>query len=229
MTVVVFSSCLKLSLLELFLSILSPMSHSFFLILLSCYLFVLSFVDLGTLFGPSSPLIVSFLSVKACSPLSRIFPFLCTIRIVTCSSLVNHSWFLLVLGWRIGVHWRCKFKFLLDGLCLLAVWRRVVLVCLPAVLMVEEGTSLVLAWKLHLQWLEDVILQPWLFMVSRDIVGSEPLIDDVCLHKNVRHDVVASRCLVLVDDVWAGLFEDDGSRRILANTRWVAPCVSSAS
>ena len=61
MTVVVFSSCLKLSLLELFMSILSPMSHSFFLILLSSYLFVLSFVDLGTLFGPSTPFIISSL------------------------------------------------------------------------------------------------------------------------------------------------------------------------
>ena len=99
-----------------------------------------------------------FIPVKACSPLSRIFPFLCTIRIVTRSSLVNHSWFLLILGRWIGVHWRCKFKFLLDGLYLLAAWRRVVLLCLPAVLMVEEGTSLVLAWKLHLQWLKDVIL-----------------------------------------------------------------------
>ena len=88
--VVVFSSCLMLSLLELFMSILSPMLHSF-LILLSCHPFIFLFVNLGILFGPSAPLIVSFVSVKACSPLSRIFPFLCTIRTVTCSSLVNHS------------------------------------------------------------------------------------------------------------------------------------------
>ena len=59
--VVVFSSCLKLSLLVLFMSIFSPMSHSFFLILLSCNLFVLSFVDLAILFGPSALLIVSSL------------------------------------------------------------------------------------------------------------------------------------------------------------------------
>jgi hypothetical protein len=41
-----------------------------------------------------------------------------------------------------GVHWRCKLKFLLD--CL-TVWRRVVLLCLLAILMVKEGTSLELA------------------------------------------------------------------------------------
>ena len=40
----------------------------------------------------------------------------------------------------------------------------------------------------------------------------EPLIDDVCWHENVRHDVVASRCLVLVDDVRDGVFEGDESR-----------------
>jgi hypothetical protein len=96
--------------------------------------------------------------VKVCSPSSRIFSFSCTIRTVICSSLINHSWFSLVLGWQIGVHWRCKFKFLLDGLCLLAAWQRVVLLCLPAVLMVKEGTSLVFAWKLYLQWLRDIIL-----------------------------------------------------------------------
>ena len=35
--------------------------------------------------------------------------------------------------------------------------------------------------------------------------------------------------LVLIADVRASLFEDDGSGRILANTRWVAPCFSLAS
>jgi hypothetical protein len=46
-------------------------------------------------------------------------------------------------------------------------------------------------WKLHLTWLRDVILQPWLFMVSQDIVSSPPMID-VCWHKDGCHDVVAS-------------------------------------
>ena len=39
------------------------------------------------------------------------------------------------------------------------------------------------------------------FSDLRDTISSGPLIDDVCWHENVRHDVVASRCLVLVDDV----------------------------
>jgi hypothetical protein len=45
-------------------------------------------------------------------------------------------------------------------------------------------------WKLHLKWIRDVILQPWLFLVSRDIVGNPPMID-VCWHKDGCHDVVA--------------------------------------
>ena len=48
---------LKLSLLELLMSILSPISHSYFLILLPCHPSILSFVDLDTLFGPFAPLI----------------------------------------------------------------------------------------------------------------------------------------------------------------------------
>ena len=134
--------------LELFMSILSHMLYSF-LILLSWHPFVLSFVDLGTLFGPFAPLIVSFLLVKTCSPLSRIFPFICTIQIVTCSSLINHSWFSLVLGRWIGVHWRCKFKFLLDGLYLLAAWRRVVLLCLSVIRQPSWWSKKEPHWYLH--------------------------------------------------------------------------------
>ena len=62
---------------------------------------------------------------------------------------------------------------------------------LLAILMVEEGTSLILAWKLHLQWLRDVTLQPWLFMVFWKTVGSPPLID-VCWHKDACQAVMAS-------------------------------------
>ena len=38
--------------------------------------------------------------------------------------------FLLILGWQVGVHWRCKLKFLLDRL---TTWQRVVLLCLLAI------------------------------------------------------------------------------------------------
>ena len=46
----------------------------------------------------------------------------------------------------------------------------------------------------HIQWLRDVILQPWLFMVSRDIVGSPPMID-VYWHKDACHAVTTSHHL----------------------------------
>ena len=46
----------------------------------------------------------------------------------------------------------------------------------------------------------------------RHTVDRPPLIYDVCWHENVRHDVVASRCLVLVDDVRDDVFEGDESR-----------------
>ena len=129
--------------LKLFMRILSHMLYACFLILLSCHPFVLSFVDLSTLFGPSAPLIVSFLSMKACSPLSRIFPFLCTIRTVACSSPINHSWGLLILGWWVGVLWGCEFKFLLDCLYLLAACQRVVL-CKRYVSRLDcQGTNLI--------------------------------------------------------------------------------------
>ena len=52
---------------------------------------------------------------------------------------------------------------------------------LLAILMVEEGTPSILAWKLHLQWLRDVFLCPWLFMIPRDTVDRPPLIDDILL------------------------------------------------
>ena len=56
-------------------------------------------------------------------------------------------------------------------------------------------------------------------MALRDTVINEPLIDDVCWHKDVRYDVVAFIILVLVVDVQISVFEDDGSRHILANKR----------
>ena len=53
-----------------------------------------------------------------------------------------------------------------------------------AVLMVKEGTSLVFAWKLHLRWLRDVFLCPWLFMIPWDTVDRPPLIDDILLTRD---------------------------------------------
>jgi hypothetical protein len=116
------------------------------------------------------------------------------VRTVAYSSSVNLSWFWLILGRWIDVHWRCKLKFLLDLFS-----NGVVKSCsslfvndTPTVLMVKKGTSLVLIWDLHLQWLRDIILQSWLFMISWDIVGNPPLID-VCWHQDACHGVMASR------------------------------------
>jgi hypothetical protein len=113
-------------------------------------------------------------------------------QIVSWSSFINLSWFLMILGRRIGVHWRCKLKFLFDSLYPPMVWWRAVLLCLSVIRQPSWLSRKEPHWlKLHLKWLGDVILQPWLFMVSWDIVGSLPMID-VCWHKDRCHDVVAS-------------------------------------
>ena len=123
-----------------------------------------------------------------------------------------------------------QLKFFLD--CLTAWWK-VLLLCLLAIRQPSWRSKNELHWCLRESFifndLEMSFVWPWSFLDLRDTIGSEPLIDDVYWHENVCHDVVASCCLVLVDDMRAGLFEDDGSRHILANTRWVAPCFSSAS
>ena len=90
---------------------------------------------------------------------------------------VNPSWFLLIPNRQIGVHWKMHSRvppyFQWHGRELFFF---VLLVIRHPFLMIEEQTSLVLEWKLHLQCLRDVILQPWLLMVSWDIVSSLPLI-----------------------------------------------------
>ena len=55
-------------------------------------------------------------------------------------------WFMLILGWRVGVHWRSKLKFLLD--CLTA-WQRVVLVCLLAIRQPSWWSKKEPHWYLH--------------------------------------------------------------------------------
>jgi hypothetical protein len=95
------------------------------------------------------------------------------------------------------------------------------------VLMAEEGTSLVFAWKLHLQRLKVVFMRPWLFMALWDTVDRPPLITDVCWYEDACQDVVAFVILLLAIDVQAGLFKGEESRHILANTRWVTSCSSA--
>ena len=110
--VVVFSSYLKLSLLELFMSILSPISQSFFLIFLSCHPFCPFF----------------------CGSRHFVWTF-CWWELVVrwAGSLLALSFSLYHLDscmFFFRVQWRCELKFLLN--CLTA-WRRVILLCLLAI------------------------------------------------------------------------------------------------
>jgi len=162
----------------------------------------------------------------ALGPLNRTSPFLCTIWIVPCSSPINPSWLLLILGWWVGVLWGCKLKFLLDCLCPLTVWRRIVLLCSFAIRQPSWWSKKEPHWYSHRSFifndLGNVFGRPWSFTALRDTVVHEPLIDDVCWHEDVRYVVVASHILVLIADMQISVFEDDGRSHILANKRWVA-------
>ena len=92
-----------------------------------------------------------------------------------------------------------QLKFLLDCLYLLAAWQRVLLLCLLALHQPPWWSSKELHWCLRESFISNDLgvsfVWPWSFTALQDTVGSEPFIDDVCWHENVRHDVVASHCL----------------------------------
>ena len=112
------------------------------------------------------------------------------IRTIACSSSINLSWFLLILGWQVGVHWRCKLKFLLGCLCPLMAWRRVL--CLLAIRQLSWWSRKELHWNLHESFISNGLgvsfVCSWSFTALRDTVG-RPLINNVC------HDVGASHHL----------------------------------
>ena len=89
-----------------------------------------------------------------------------------------------------------QLKFFLD--CLMAL-QKVLLLCLLAIRRPSWRSKNELHWCLRESFifndLEMSFVWPWLFSDLRDTICSEPLIDDVCWHENVRHDVVASHCL----------------------------------
>jgi hypothetical protein len=71
------------------------------------------------------------------------------IQTIAHSPPINLSWFLLLLVWWISVHWRCKLEFLLDCLSPLAVWWRVVLLCLIAICQLSWWSRKERHWYLH--------------------------------------------------------------------------------
>ena len=95
-----------------------------------------------------------------------------------------------------------QLKFFLD--CLTAWWK-VLLLCLLAIHQSSWRSKNELHWCLRESFisndLEMSFVWPWSLLDLWDTISSEPLIDDVCWHDNVRHGVVASRCLVLIDGV----------------------------
>ena len=105
-----------------------------------------------------------------------------------------------------------QLKFFLD--CL-TTWQKVVLLCLLAIRQPSWRSKNELHWCLRESFisndLEMSFVWPWSLLDLWDTISSEPLIDDVCWHDNVRHGVVASRCLVLIDNMRDGVFEGDES------------------
>jgi hypothetical protein len=115
----------------------------------------------------------------------------------------------LILGWWVGVHWRCKLKFLLDCLYLLVAWRRVVL-CLLAIRQPSWWSRKEPHWYSHGSFISD-----GLGMTS-------------CAHDFMRHywqttinwwHLLIWGCmswhlivLVFAADMRIDVFEDDGSR-----------------
>ena len=109
-----------------------------------------------------------------------------------------------------------QLKFLLDHL---TMWQRVVLLYLLTIRQPSWWLRKELHWCLRESFISNDLgmsfVWPWSFMALRDTVSSEPLIDDICYHENVRHDVVASRCLVLVDNMRDSVFKGDESRHLI--------------
>ena len=106
------------------------------------------------------------------------------IRTIACSSSINLSWFLLFHGWRVGIHWRCKIKFLLDCLCLLATWRRVIVLCLLTIRQPSRWSRKELHWNLHESFISNVLgMSSCARGYSWDTVSWPLLIYDVCWYE----------------------------------------------
>ena len=99
-----------------------------------------------------------------------------------------------------------QLKFFLD--CL-TTWWKVVLLCLLAIRQPSWRSKNELHWCLRESFifnhLEVSFVWSWSFTDLWDN-RSEPLIDDVCWHENVRHHVVASHCLGPYCQCWSWSF-----------------------
>ena len=106
-----------------------------------------------------------YLLVRAHSPLSRTFHcnklFFVPFKQLHVLLPSTYSWFLLILGWWVGVLWGCKLKFLLNCICPLMAWWRVVLLCYTSHLD-DKGRNFIGTFiKALSQCLRDVVLHPW--------------------------------------------------------------------
>jgi len=150
--------------------------------------FVLSFVDLGTLFGPSTSLIPISEDFMVLGPLSKTSPLhlalLCIIQSRRCGYEQSRN--------LLGQPFLISVDFQVDELVFIGD--------------ANSSSSLIVfvLWELHLQWLRGVFVWPWSFMALRDTVGRPPLIDDVCWYEDARHDVVTS-LLIFLNDYWRTL------------------------
>ena len=90
------------------------------------------------------------------------------IRTIACSSSINLSWFSLILGWWVGVHWRCKLKFLLGCLCPLMAWWRVLL-CLLAIRQLSWWSRKELHWNLHENFIFNGLGVSFVFMAVHSL------------------------------------------------------------
>jgi hypothetical protein len=117
---------------------------------------------------------------------------------------------MLILGWWVGVHWRCELKFLLD--CL-AAWWRVVLLCLSVIHQPSLWSKKEPHWYSHGSFIFND-LRVSLCDHGYDLTRHHrQTIDQWCLlAREVRHDMVASIILVLVANMQASLLEDDENR-----------------
>ena len=145
------------------------------------------------------------------------------IRTIAYPPSINLSWFLLILGWRVGVHWGYELKFLLDCLCPLMAWQRVVFLCLLAVRQPSWWSKKEPHWYSHRSFIFNDLEVFCVPMVVHDSMRHSWQTTDAC------HDVVASHHLGPYCRHVSWSFRGWWERYILAISRWIASCFSSAT
>ena len=154
------------------------------------------------------------------------------LQTVACSSPINLAWFLMLLGWWIGVHWRCRLEFVLDCLCHLAVWRRVVIQSLIAIHQLSWSSRMEPHWYLHESFITNDLGRHLATVVVHGLSRhSRQSTIDWCL--------LPQGCMQWCNGISSSLSFLPTCKMVsskmmkaclrLANRRWVAPCFSSVS